>query len=136
MVDELVIKSTKREEIIDITESLEKILNSSGINEGICSIFVMHTSSAIIINENLDDTIMTDILYTLNEIAPRDGIFKHFQDGNADSHIKASILGVSLNIIIHKSKFLLGTYQRVLFCEFDGPRERKIAIKLIPDKIA
>ena len=128
------IKTNQREEIIDITDTIEELLKESVIDNGICIVFVMHTSAGIILNEDLDDTVRTDILNTLNKIAPRDSSFKHFHDGNGDSHIKASLIGTSINLIVSNGFILLGQWQRVLFCEFDGPRIRKVYIKILADK--
>lgn len=133
MLKELVIKTNQREEIIDITNNLEEIINEAGINSGICVLFVTHTSAGLIINENLDETVRTDVLDTLNTIAPRGGNFKHCHDDNGDSHIKASLINTSINVIINDGQLLFGQWQRVLFCEFDGPRDRKIYIKIVSD---
>ena len=131
MLKELIIETKQREEIIDVTDPVEQLVKEAGIKSGICCLFVSHTSAGLTINENLDDTVSTDILDTFNKIAPVNGNFKHCHDGNGDSHIKAAIIGGSVSIIINNSRLLLGRWQRILFCEFDGPKDRKIFVKLI-----
>ena len=115
MILETKIKTKKREEIIDITGHIKNTINNK-IEEGNCLLFVKHTSASIIINECLDSTVLSDILKTLNIIAPRNSErYTHIHDKNADSHIKASILGSSVNLIINDGQLFLGKYQRILF---------------------
>jgi secondary thiamine-phosphate synthase enzyme len=124
------IKTTKRYELIDITDKIQKEINKYSIKEGLCNIFVPHTTAAITINENADPEVSRDILRELDRLIPREGNYGH-TEGNADSHIKSSLIGVSTNIPIENGSLLLGRWQAIFFCEFDGPRTRKIYITLI-----
>jgi len=127
---ELKIQTKNREEIIDLTQQVTDIIRQSKIKEGICYIFVPHATAAITINENYDPAVCEDFLNALRKIAPK-GIWKHDKvDGNADSHIKAAIIGPSESIPIKNSRLCLGKWQGIMFCEFDGPRERKIIIEI------
>ena len=116
--------------MIDVTDMVEKYIQSSGISEGICICYVPHTTAGITINEGADPAVCLDIIEKLDELIPRTYKYKHLE-GNADSHIKSTIVGSSVAIIIDNSKPLLGTWQRVFFCEFDGPRTRRIYIKIV-----
>jgi len=121
------ISSSKRKELIDITSSVQNLID---IEEGICIVYCPHTTAAITINENADPDVKTDILSHLNSLIPENSNFKH-SEGNSDAHIKSSIIGASETIIIKNRKLQLGTWQSIFFCEFDGPRQRKITIKLL-----
>lgn len=128
------IKTEKREEMIDITEEIEKEVKKSKIKEGICFVYVPATTAAITINEGFDPRVKEDILTFLRKNVPR-GCWTHdAEEKNADSHIKSSIIGCYVIIPIIDSKLALGTWQRILFCEFDGPRERKILLSLIKNE--
>ena len=127
----LIIKTTKREECIDITNQLNNILKKSNIKQGIFNVFVSHATAAIVINENADPNICDDLINCLSKLIPR-GIWKHDRlDGNADAHLKASILGPSETIPIANGNLQLGTWQAVMLVELDGPRERGIIINII-----
>lgn len=130
MVKVLYIKTRKRIEAIDITDSILNYVKESGIKDGILFIYVPHTTAGVIINENADPSVIEDILEKLNEIVPRNGNYRHIE-GNADSHIKSSIFGVSSSLIIEDGKVLLGTWQGIYFLEFDGPRERRVILKIL-----
>jgi secondary thiamine-phosphate synthase enzyme len=130
MLSELTIKSSKREELIDITPQICDILSKARVQSGVIHLFVPHTTAALTINENADPDVKRDILFKLNKEIPRsDGYFHG--EGNSDAHIKSSLLGPSLQLIISDSKLLLGTWQGILFCEFDGPRTRRLLVKII-----
>ncbi len=128
---ELIIKTNKKEELVDITELVE---NKIKIQNGLINVYVKHTTAAIIINENYDPNICTDILTCLSKLIPR-GIWLHDKiDNNASAHIKASILGPSETIPIKNKKLQLGQWQSIMFVELDGPRTRKIILKQIESK--
>lgn len=131
MQEEIILKTKNREEMIDITRKIENIIKKSKIKEGVCFLFIPHTTAAVLINENADPNISLDILKALrNLIPPKD--WKHnLIDNNADSHIKSSIIGISEIVPIREGQLCLGKWQCIFFCEFDGPRERKIIIKII-----
>lgn len=124
------IKTSKRIEMIDITSRIAQLITDNNISEGICSIFIPHTTAGITINENADPTVTRDILTTLNKIIPHQGDYMHIE-GNSDAHIKASLMGSSQVILIQNNKLMLGTWQGIYFCEFDGPRNRKIWVKFM-----
>lgn len=127
---EFSIKTNKREEIIDITEKIQNLLKKSKIKNGICLIYVPHTTAAIIINENYDEAVCRDIIKWLKQQIPY-GIWEHDKiDNNADAHIKSSLLGVDRFLIIKDGKLLLGKWQGIGFVELNGPRERKINIAI------
>lgn len=127
-MEEFTIKSRKRIEVIDITRNVLSVVKKSGINEGICLVYVPHATAAITINENYDPNVCEDFMNALEKIAPR-GIWKHDRiDGNGDAHIKAAIVGPSVVVPIKNSNLVLGTWQGIMFCEFDGPRERRVIV--------
>ncbi|MEQ2128924.1 secondary thiamine-phosphate synthase enzyme YjbQ [Caldanaerobacter subterraneus KAk] len=124
------INTPAREVMVDITREVEEEVKKSGIKEGICVVFVPHTTAGITINENADPTVKEDILSALDKIIPNIS-FKHLE-GNSDAHIKASLVGSSVTMLIENGELVLGTWQGIYFCEFDGPRKRKVYIKIIP----
>ena len=130
MLDSTIIKTTERIEMIDITEKIADFITRSNVKKGICCIFVPHTTAGITINENADFTVQLDINSKLSELVPASENYSHCE-GNSDSHIKSTIVGSSLNIIIDGGKPVLGTWQSIYFCEFDGPRNRRLYIKII-----
>lgn len=130
---EFTIQTTKKEECIDITPQLEEILEKSKIQNGLLNVYVPHATSAIIINENVDPNICLDFLSALDKLIPQ-GIWKHDRlDGNAASHIKASILGPSETIHIKDGKLRLGRWQAPQIVELDGPRKRTVILKIITE---
>ena len=133
MQEVISISTSKRQELIDITEQVEAIVKKSKVKEGICTIFAMHATAAIIINENADPNICLDLIDSLNELIPR-GKWRHDKlDGNADAHIKSSILGPSETIPIKNNQLQLGTWQSPMLVELDGPRNRKVIVSIIGD---
>lgn len=124
------IQTQSKEELIDITSSIEQVVEASGIEEGICCIYVPHTTAGVTINENADPSVKRDILMATKKIVPDTWGYSH-AEGNSPAHVKSSLVGPSLSIIIDKGKLALGTWQGVIFCEFDGPRRRKIFIQLV-----
>lgn len=122
------LKTSKRVEIIDITDLIYQKLRLSGVENGVCTIYTPHTTCAITVNENADPNVKSDIIKFLNEKIPQNFPFKHYE-GNSDAHIKSSLLGCFETFIIEKGEIILGTWQGIFFCEFDGPRLRKFYIK-------
>jgi secondary thiamine-phosphate synthase enzyme len=123
------LRTKAREELIDITRTVEEDVRSSGIKEGLCVVYVPHTTAAVTINEDADPSVREDILRQLKNLAPRKGEYSHLE-GNSDAHIKSSLLGASQVIPIHDGCLMLGTWQGVFFCEFDGPRDRRFYVLL------
>ena len=124
------IRTSQRAEFIDITDRIVQAVRESGISEGIVTVFVPHTTAAITINENADPSVVRDILMTLDQLVPLNGRYTH-SEGNSDGHIKASMMGSSVQIIVQDQHLALGTWQGVYFCEFDGPRSRKVWVKIV-----
>jgi len=124
------VKTNTQNQILDITIHIEKIVEESKVSEGICYIFVPHTTAGITINENADPSVKSDILMELNKMIPFKDNYSH-NEGNSAAHIKASLMGFSQNIIINKGKLVLGNWQGICFCEFDGPRSRNLYVKII-----
>ena len=116
--------------MVDITDQVRTLLRESKIQKGICYVFVPHTTAAVTINENADPAVPQDIVMTLNKIVPSEGRYLH-SEGNSPAHIKASLLGFSQTVFIESGKLVLGTWQGIFFCEFDGPRTRKVHVKVI-----
>ncbi|MEN3013039.1 MAG: secondary thiamine-phosphate synthase enzyme YjbQ [Endomicrobiia bacterium] len=127
---EINIRTSNRVEFIDITKKILEIVQESKILDGICHIFVPHTTAAVTINENADKDVVRDIIDRLNRLAPGDDNYRHIE-GNSDAHIKSSIIGVSLSVVVSDNELELGTWQGIYFCEFDGPRNRKLWIKIL-----
>ncbi|SNX54509.1 secondary thiamine-phosphate synthase enzyme YjbQ [Thermoanaerobacterium sp. RBIITD] len=125
----LEINTPYREAMINITDKIYDEIKKSGIVDGLCTIFVPHTTAGITINENADPDVKDDIVKGLREMIPNIH-FKHME-GNSDAHIKASVIGSSVNLIIDNGRPVLGTWQGIYFCEFDGPRRRKIYINFV-----
>jgi len=122
--------SSERSELIDITGAVQSAINASGIRDGVCYLFALHTTAALTINEGADSSVKRDILAQLEKVAPHHGDYHHME-GNSDSHIKASLMGNSEVVMVKSGRALLGRWQAIYFCEFDGPRRRKVAIKIV-----
>ena len=123
------ITSNKEEEMINVTSNIRKVLSDSKINQGKIILFVPHTTAAITINENADPDVKSDMLYGLSKTFPRDKNYQHYE-GNSHAHIKSSVIGVDQTILVKNNALLLGTWQGIYFMEFDGPRSRKLIIRI------
>ena len=123
------VKTRSRAEMVNITTAVQQEVAHSGIEEGICMVYVPHTTAGVTINEGADPAVCDDILTKLNDMVPPDAGYRHLE-GNADSHIKASLMGSSVLVIVEKGRLVLGTWQKIFFCEFDGPRSRKVHVKI------
>ena len=128
----LTIETRARVEFKDITGEIEKWVSASGVRDGLCYVFVPHTTAAILINENADPALMQDLGSFLTQLAPRDKAYHH-ADGNCDAHLKASLIGCSKYLMIENGHLVLGRWQGVYFCEFDGPRRRELRVKIVAD---
>ena len=122
---DLIISTQKKMELIDITSQLNELVASSNIDHGFCFVFNPHTTAGLTINEGADPAVRDDIIDGMQKIVPMAFPFQHLE-GNSPAHIMASLMGCSLTLLIENRKILLGTWQRVFFCEFDGPRKRKV----------
>ncbi len=125
----ITLKTSKREEIVDVTQKIEKLVKD--VKKGVAIIYVPHATAAITVNENYDPNVCEDFLNFLKKLIPQ-GVWLHDRiDGNGDAHLKAALIGPSEAIPIENGKLMLGTWQSIMFCEFDGPRERKIYVDMI-----
>jgi secondary thiamine-phosphate synthase enzyme len=129
MIEEIALQSHRREELVNIDRQLQEFIRTSGIREGLLTVFAPHTTAAITINENADPDVAHDIVYGLGKFIPHRNGYRHYE-GNSDAHIKATLVGQSEVIIVSGGKPLLGTWQSVYFCEFDGPRTRRVILRI------
>lgn len=132
MLRHLRVKTNSRTELVDITQAVQRFVAESGVRSGVCYIYVPHTTAAITINENTDPNVGRDILKELNKVIPFDDNYGH-TEGNSAAHIKSSIIGVSKAVMVEDGRLALGTWQAVFFCEFDGPRERRVFVKVMEE---
>ncbi len=126
------VKTSSRTQMIDITSQVRQVINESGIKNGLVHVYSMHTTAAITINENADPAVEIDMLNTINKVIPWDDHFKHME-GNSAAHIKVSLFGPSELVPLENGSLVLGTWQGIFFCEFDGPRNRRVNVKIIAD---
>ena len=126
----LSVKTKSRTDLIDITADVQKIVRDSGVKDGLCMVYVPHTTAAVTINESADPSVKADILMVLNKIIPWDAGYRHLE-GNSAAHIKSSIVGASEQVAVEGGGLVLGTWQGIFFCEFDGPRTRKVHVKVM-----
>ena len=125
------VKTNAQTELVDITAEVQKIVRTSDVRDGLCMVYVPHTTAAVTINESADPSVKADILMVLNKIIPWDAGYRHLE-GNSAAHIKSSLVGASELIAIENGRLVLGTWQGIFFCEFDGPRTRKVHVKVMP----
>lgn len=126
----LEIKTNKKTEFVDITDKINKILKEENAKNGVCYLYIPHTTAGITINENADPSVKEDIINTLDKIIPEDWNYEHLE-GNSPAHIKSSLIGHSEIVFIENGELVLGNWQGIFLCEFDGPRKRKVFIKII-----
>ena len=129
-MEKLNLKTSRRVELVEITDEIENIVTKSKVKDGICLVFCPHTTAGLTINENADPSVRKDIINTLNKLIPAGGDYSH-TEGNADSHIKSSLFGSSLTVFIENGHLAFGTWQGIYFCEGDGPRQRQVWVKII-----
>lgn len=127
-LERISLKTRERSQCIDITAQISRIVKSSGIREGICMISVPHTTAGVTINENADPSVVRDLLMELSRIVPFDDGYSHIE-GNSAAHIKTSLVGSSVNLPVSGGSLVLGTWQGIYFCEFDGPRNRYVQVQ-------
>jgi secondary thiamine-phosphate synthase enzyme len=133
-MDQFSVRTRSRFEMIDITGEILSVLKKNGVKDGVCYVFVPHTTAAVTINENADPDVPRDILAELDKIVPLDDAYRHIE-GNSAAHIKASFFGSSEVLLVEGGSLVLGTWQSVFFCEFDGPRTRRVILKCVPDAV-
>jgi len=130
MIKVLDIRTSSRNQMVDVTARVKDVVAVSGVQEGTCVLYVPHTTAAVAVNEGADPAVAEDILARLAELVPRDARYNH-REGNADAHIKATLVGASCVVPVSAGKLMLGTWQAVFFCEFDGPRHRKLVVQVM-----
>ena len=126
---EMMVKTGRKEEFVDITDRVQEVVSKSGVSQGVCYIFIPHTTAGITINENADPDVVRDILSALDRVIPDHWEFRH-AEGNSPAHIKASLMGCSLYVLVKGGQLALGTWQGIYLCEFDGPRTRKVWVEV------
>ena len=123
------VKTTAHTQMLDITREVQNAVTQSGVRDGLCTVFIPHTTAAVTINENADPDVVRDFTMEINKIVPwEDGY--HHMEGNSAAHLKASMIGFSEQIIVEDGRLVLGTWQGIYFCEYDGPRTRKVFVKI------
>ena len=128
----IVVSTSHRTQLLDVTAAIQKVVTDSGVTDGLCHLYVPHTTAAVTINENDDPDVPRDIEAALDRMVPKEGPYKHYE-GNSDSHIKSTLVGVSRSVEIENGHLVLGRWQAIFFCEFDGPRQRQLRIRIVPD---
>ena len=130
MIKQLDVKTTSRVDLVDITHLVQKAVSEAKIKSGLCTVYVPHTTAGVTINENADPSVRSDIIKELNKIIPFDDNYAHLE-GNAAAHIKSTLTGCSETLLVEGGSLVLGTWQGIYFCEFDGPRNRRVMVKLV-----
>lgn len=123
------VRTVSRLEMVDITQEVRGAVASAGVTDGTCLVYVPHTTAGITINEGADPDVASDILDTLERVIPSQGPYRH-AEGNAAAHVKASLVGSSVQVVVERAKVVLGTWQAIFFCEFDGPRSRRVHVSV------
>ena len=131
----LSVKTRKTTELVDITSNINRLVQESGVDQGLCMLYVPHTTAAVTINESADPSVKSDMLMIINQIIPWEANYRHLE-GNSAAHIKTTLVGSSELIAIENQQLVLGTWQGIFFCEFDGPRSRKLHVRIIEERFA
>jgi secondary thiamine-phosphate synthase enzyme len=129
---EISVRTERRTQLLDVTAAVAKMVQDSGVQSGICYLYVPHTTTGVIINENADPDVAADMEAALARLVPKSNDYRH-AEGNSDSHIKTALVGTSATLFISGGQLELGRWQGVFFCEFDGPRSRRLRVKIVPD---
>ena len=126
----IMLRTHSRCELVDITSEVQKAVTGCGLEKGLAMVFVPHTTAGVTINENADPAVVVDLLENLERLVPQHANYRHLE-GNSDAHCKASLMGSSVNVAVEGGKLVLGTWQGIYFCEFDGPRSRKFQVQVL-----
>jgi secondary thiamine-phosphate synthase enzyme len=129
-VNKISVRTSKRSQMVDITSEVQSAVSEAGLADGLCVVFVPHTTAGVTINENADPAVVRDLLTTLSGLVPESGDYAH-AEGNSDAHLKAAMMGFSVQVFVEGGRLQLGTWQGIYFCEFDGPRNRQVWLKTI-----
>ena len=125
------VRTSQRSQIVDLTPAVQRLVRDNAVRSGMAIVYVPHTTAGVTINENADPDVKHDMLRKLDELVPKDEAYYQHGEGNSDSHVKTAMVGNSATVLIEENKLVLGTWQGIYFCEFDGPRERKALVKLV-----
>jgi secondary thiamine-phosphate synthase enzyme len=128
----LSVKTNRRTQLVDVTAQVQRAVMTTGVANGVCHLYVPHTTAAITINECADPNVARDVEGALDRLVPKAGPYQH-SEGNSDSHVKAALVGTSQSVFVESGKLMLGRWQGVFFCEFDGPRDRRLHVKVVGD---
>lgn len=128
--ERMTVRSRQRDDVIDITERVQEVVRESGVQTGLCQVYVPHTTAAVFVNENADPDVMADLLATLDRLIPWDDDYRH-AEGNAAAHIKATLVGTAQTVPVRGARLALGRWQGIYFADFDGPRERQVQITVL-----
>lgn len=131
-MEELRVRTAQRTQFVDVTDEVKRTVEKAGVVSGVCYVYVPHTTAGVMINEHFDPDVATDLEGVFERLVPRSGPYRH-SEGNSDSHAKTAMTGTSAMIFVEDGKLALGRWQGVFFCEFDGPRERKMWVKVVGD---
>jgi secondary thiamine-phosphate synthase enzyme len=131
-MQEILVRTSERADMVEITDRVAEVVARGGVREGVVVLQSLHTTAALTINENADPFVVEDLLVKLDRLIPREEPFYRHAEGNSDSHLKTSFFGPSLTVIVSGGRLVLGTWQGIYLCEFDGPRERRVAVQLLP----
>jgi secondary thiamine-phosphate synthase enzyme len=125
------VRTSARNEMLEVTDRVERLIRSNNVNEGMAIVYVPHTTAAVTINENADPDVRHDMLQKLETLIPKREAYYQHGEGNSDSHVKTSLVGNSATVLIERGRLVLGRWQGIYFCEFDGPREREMMVKIV-----
>ena len=128
------VKTTRRTELVDITNEVQRVVSALGVRLGTCFIYVPHTTAGVLINEHADPDVASDAEGAFDRLVPMKGPYRH-SEGNSDSHVKSMLAGANQFVFVEEGKLALGRWQGIFFAEFDGPRERKVYVKVLPDRV-
>jgi len=128
------IKTTRRTQLLDITNEVQRIVTALGIRVGTCFLYVPHTTAGVLINEHADPDVASDVEGAFDRLVPMSGPYRH-AEGNSDSHVKSMLAGINQFVFVEEGKLALGRWQGIFFAEFDGPRDRKLYVKVLPDRV-
>jgi secondary thiamine-phosphate synthase enzyme len=128
------VKTTRRTELVDITNEVQRVVSALGVRLGTCFIYVPHTTAGVLINEHADPDVASDAEGAFDRLVPMNGPYRH-SEGNSDSHVKSMLAGANQFVFVEEGKLALGRWQGIFFAEFDGPRERKVYVKVLPDRV-
>lgn len=130
MIGRFSLRTTSRNQFLDVSKQVEAFIRESAFRDGFCVVYTPHTTAAVTVNENADPSVKSDLIRKLEEVFPQEDNYRH-AEGNSDAHIKSSLIGCSETLIVAEGQLVLGTWQGIYFCEFDGPRQRQYLVKLV-----